>query len=68
MTRMPSTDMMRNVDRPKMLSQARFLPDDVFKVPPPPASKGKGKGLDIAKELEKANKAVSRATFHSIPS
>jgi hypothetical protein len=67
MTRMPSLDMMRNADRPKMLSQAKTLPDDVFKVPPPPGSKGKGKALDIAKELEKANKAVSRAPFLFFP-
>ena len=63
MTRMPSADMMWNVDRPKMLSQTKTLLDDVFKVPPPPISKGKCKALDIAKELEKANKAVSRAPF-----
>ena len=68
MTRMPSADMMMgDADRPKMLSHAKTLPDDVFKVPPPPVSKGKGKALDIARELEKANKAVSRAPFHSIP-
>ena len=67
MTRMPSADMIGNADRPKMLSQTKTLPDDVFKVPPPPASKGKGKALDIAKELEKANKAVSRVflSFHT---
>lgn len=67
MTRMPSVDMMRNADRPKMLSQVKTVPDDVFKVPPPPVSKGKGKALDIVKELEKANKAVSRAPFLSSP-
>ena len=66
MTRMPSPDMMRNVDRPKMLMQAKTLPDDIFKIPPPPVLKGKGKALDIAKELEKANKAVSRAFFLSV--
>ena len=52
MTRMPSADMIWNADE--------TLPEDVFKVPPPPVSKGKGKALDIVKELEKANKAVSR--------
>ena len=61
MTRMPSANMIRSADRPKMLSQTKTLPDDVFKVPPPPVSKGKGKALDIARELEKANKAVSCA-------
>ncbi|KAI0002280.1 hypothetical protein BJV74DRAFT_818321 [Russula compacta] len=55
MTRMPSADVIGN---PKMLSQAKNSQDDVFKVPSPPDMKGKGKGLDIAKELEKANKAV----------
>ena len=59
MIRMPSADMIWNADRPETLSQAETLPDDVFKVPPPPVSKGKGKALDIVKELEKANKAVS---------
>jgi hypothetical protein len=67
MRRMPSADMMGNADRPKILSQAKTLPDDVFKVPPPPVSKGKGKALDIAKELEKANKSVNCALFLSIP-
>lgn len=67
MTRMPSADMMWNAEKPKMLSQAKTLSDDIFKVPPPPVSKGKGKALDIAKELEKANKAVSCALFLSFP-
>jgi hypothetical protein len=63
MTRMPSADVIRNVDGTKMPWQDKTLTDDVFKVPPPPGLKGKGKALDIAKELEKANKAVSRACF-----
>lgn len=63
MTCMPSAD----VTRPQMLSRAKTIPDDVFKVPPPPVLKGKGRALDIAKELEKANKAVSRARFLSFP-
>ncbi len=63
MTRMPSADVIRIMDRTKIPSQDNTLPDDVFKVPPPPVSKGKGKTLDIAKELEKANKAVSHACF-----
>ena len=67
MTRMPSADVIRIADRPKMLSQAKTLPDDVFRVPPTPVPKGKGKALDIAKELEKANKAVSRPLFLSFP-
>jgi len=41
-----------------MLSRAKTMQDDVFKVPSLPDPKGKGKALDIAKELEKANKAV----------
>ena len=61
MTRMPSADMIGNVTRHKMLSQAKTSQNDVFKVPPPPDMKGKGRALDIAKELEKANKAVSHA-------
>ncbi len=67
MTRIPSAAVIRNAERPKMLSQAKTLSDDVFKVPPTPVSKGKGKALDIAKELEKANKAVSRASFPFLP-
>ena len=49
--------------RPKLLSRSKTVQDDVFKVPSLPDPKGKGKGLDIAKELEKANKAVRRARF-----
>lgn len=48
--------------RPKVLSEEQ---DDVFKVPPLPDQKGKGKAPDIAKELEKANKAVCHASFSS---
>jgi hypothetical protein len=60
MRRIPSADVIGNASRPKALSQAKAAPqdDDVFKVPPLPDLKGKGKVLDIAKELEKANKAV----------
>ncbi|KAI0001027.1 hypothetical protein BJV77DRAFT_972151 [Russula vinacea] len=58
MTRMPSSDVIRNANRPQMLSRTKTLEDDVFKVPPPPILKGKGKAVDIAKELEKANKAL----------
>ncbi|KAF8262201.1 hypothetical protein EI94DRAFT_719554 [Lactarius quietus] len=54
LTRIPSA----GVARPKMLSRAKTMQDDVFKVPSLPDPKGKGKALDIAKELEKANKAV----------
>jgi hypothetical protein len=50
-----------------MHSRTKTLEDDVFKVPPPPVLKGKGKAVDIAKELEKANKAVSRAHVFSFP-
>jgi hypothetical protein len=67
MTCMPSADVILNASRPQMLSRAKTLPDDVFKVPPPPVLKGKGKTSDIAKELEKANKAVSRTRFLSFP-
>jgi hypothetical protein len=67
MTRMPSSDVIRNANRPQMLSRTKTLEDDVFKVPPPPILKGKGKAVDIAKELEKANKAVSRALILSFP-
>lgn len=67
MTCMPSADVILNASRPQMLSRAKTLPDDVFKVPPPPVLKGKGKALDIAKELEKANKAVSSARFFYFP-
>lgn len=63
MTCMPSAGVIRNANRPQMLSQAETFQDDVFKVPPPPVLKGKGKALDIAKELEKANKAVSCSYF-----
>ena len=55
MTRIPSADAMGKAYRPKVLSEEQ---DDVFKVPPLPDLKGKGKAPDIAKELEKANKAV----------
>ena len=67
MTCMPSADVALKANRPQMLSRAKTLPDDVFKVPHPPVLKGKGKGVDIAKELEKANKAVSRARFLYFP-
>ena len=67
MTCMPSADVILNASRPQMLSRAKTLPDDVFKVPPPPVLKGKGKTSDIARELEKANKAVSRTRFLSFP-
>jgi hypothetical protein len=63
MTRMPSADVIRNADRPKLLLRAKTVQDDVFKVPPLPELKGKGKAVDVARELEKANKAVSRAHF-----
>ena len=46
--------------RPKVFSEEQ---DDVFKVPPLPDLKGKAKAPDIAKELEKANKAVCHAHF-----
>jgi hypothetical protein len=61
MRRIPSVDVIGNANRPKALSRAKTAPqdDDVFKVPPLPDLKGKGKVLDITKELEKANKAVS---------
>jgi hypothetical protein len=63
MTRMPSADVIGSANRPKVLSRAKTVQEDVFKVPPLPDLKGKDKALDIAKELEKANKAVSRARF-----
>jgi len=62
MTRIPSADAMGKAYRPKVLSEDQ---DDVFKVPPLPDLKGKGKAPDIAKELEKANKAVCHAPFLS---
>lgn len=61
MTRMPSADAIRNTNRPRVLSQTKSTQDDVFKVPSVPDLKGKCKAPDIAKELEKANKAVSPA-------
>jgi hypothetical protein len=63
LTRIPSAGV---TCRPKLLSRAKTVQDDVFKVPSLPDPKGKGKALDIAKELEKANKAVSRTT-HLFP-
>lgn len=60
MTRIPSADAIGNANRTKLLSRAKTVQDDVFKVPPLPEQKGKGKVVDIARELEKANKAVSR--------
>jgi hypothetical protein len=60
MTRIPSADAIGNANRTKLLSRAKTVQDDVFKVPPLPELKGKGKVVDIARELEKANKAVSR--------
>ena len=63
LTRVPSAGVIGNTNKPKMLSRAKTVQDDVFKVPSLPDPKGKGKALDIAKELEKANKAVSRAHF-----
>ncbi len=64
LTRIPSAGVIGNTNRPKLLSRAKTVQDDVFKVPSLPDPKGKGKALDnIAKELEKANKAVSRAYF-----
>jgi hypothetical protein len=67
MRRIPSADVIGNAKRPKALSQAQTVPqDDVFKAPLLPDLKGKGKVLDIAKELEKANKGVSHhARFFS---
>lgn len=62
MTRIPSADAMGKAYRPKVLSEEQ---DDVFKVPPLPDQKGKGKAPDIAKELEKANKAVCHASLSS---
>ena len=62
LTRIPSAGVTGNTSRPKLLSRAKTVQDDVFKVPSLPDPKGKGKALDIAKELEKANKAVSRTT------
>lgn len=59
MTRMPSAEAIGNASRPKLLSRTKTVQDDVFKVPPLPEPKGKGKVVDIARELEKANKAVS---------
>ncbi|KAI9508395.1 hypothetical protein F5148DRAFT_1197031 [Russula earlei] len=58
MTRMPSADVNRNANRPGVLSQMKSVQDDVFKVPSLPYPKGKCKAPDIAKELERANKAV----------
>ncbi|KAH9965441.1 hypothetical protein BC827DRAFT_1184678 [Russula dissimulans] len=58
MTRLPSTDVIRNANRPRVLLQMKSMQDEVFKVPPVPDLKGKCKAPDIAKELEKANKAV----------
>jgi len=58
MTRMPSADVIRNANKPRVLSQTKSTQDDVFKVPSVPDLKGKCKAPDIAKELEKANKAV----------
>ncbi|KAH9072755.1 hypothetical protein EDB83DRAFT_2358925 [Lactarius deliciosus] len=58
LTRIPSAGVIGNTNRPKLLSRAKTVQDDVFKVPSLPDPKGKGKGFDIAKELEKANKAV----------
>ena len=63
LTRIPSAGVTGNNSRPKLLPRAKTVQDDVFKVPSLPDPKGKGKALDIAKELEKANKAVSRAYF-----
>jgi len=65
MRRIPSADVIGNLNIPELLSQAQTTQDDVFKVPPLPDLKGKGKALDIAKELEKANKAVSHARYLS---
>jgi hypothetical protein len=59
MTRIPSADIIGNANRPKLFSRAKTVQDGVFKVPSLPELKGKGKVVDIAKELEKANKAVS---------
>lgn len=62
MTRIPSADAMGKAYRPRVLSEEQ---DDVFKVPPLPDLKGKSKAPDIAKELEKANKAVCHPRFLS---
>jgi len=62
MTRVPSVGI-NGSNKPKLLSRAKTAQDDVFKVPSLPDSKGKGKALDIAKELEKANKAVGLPRF-----
>ena len=59
LTRVPSA----GTSKPKLLSRSKTVQDDVFKVPSLPDPKGKGKALDIAKELEKANKAVRCAYF-----
>ncbi|KAH9006263.1 hypothetical protein EDB86DRAFT_2872764 [Lactarius hatsudake] len=58
LTRIPSAGVIGNINKPKLLSRAKTVQDDVFKVPSLPDPKGKGKPFDIAKELEKANKAV----------
>jgi hypothetical protein len=67
LTRVPSIGVIGNSNKSKMLSRAKTVQDDVFKVPSLPDTKGKGKALDITKELEKANKAVSRAHFVLVP-
>jgi len=56
MIRMPSASVIRNANRPRVPSKS--TQDDVFKVPSVPDLKSKFKAPDIAKEFEKANKAV----------